>query len=80
MLMVRKVESPFVDVAEMVDSEQFGYQITIEQNLVPVLFVPPYRPLDVPEHCNSCTSCVRVTCPCRLNNSACSDYCKCGDW
>ncbi len=69
------IEAPFGNVMDMVDPENFGY----DGHLAPVLFDPPYRPLDVPEPCSTHTSCVRTSCKCRQNNISCSEYCKCGD-
>ena len=69
------LESPFGNISEVIDAEEFGYNSL----LAPIWHTPPYRPLDIPDPCSSCKSCVRVTCPCRQNDSACSQYCKCGE-
>ena len=69
------VEAPFGDARELMSAENYGYHI----DLTPKWFSPPYRPLDVPEPCQTCTSCVRASCPCRQRNIACSSYCKCVD-
>lgn len=69
------LESPFGNASEVIDAEEFGYNSL----LAPIWYTPPHRPLDIPDPCSSCTSCVRVTCPCRQNDSACSQYCKCGE-
>ena len=60
------------DASQILDVTEYGY----DSNLSPTWFVPPQRPLDIPEPCK-CKSCVRITCPCRQKQYACSHYCKC---
>ena len=55
--------------SQIFDITEYGY----DSNLSPTWFVPPPRPLDIPEPC-LCKSCVRITCPCRQKQYACSNY------
>ena len=66
------LESATGEASQILDFTEYGYY----GNLSPTWFVPPQRPLHIPEPCK-CKSCVRITCPCRQKQYACSIYCKC---
>ena len=68
------IESPFGNAKEVVDPEDCGY----DSSLAPVWFIAPQKPMDIPEPCSTCKSCVKTSCPCRQKQSACSKFCRCG--
>ena len=61
------------------DPNDYGYEIDVSINSIsPVLFQGPAKPTVVPDLCN-CKNCARRTCPCRIKNLPCSEYCGCCD-
>ena len=72
------LDAPFLNAADFMDPTSNGYTSHSEINmLAPSLFSGPQKPLDVPEPCTTCTTCARKTCPCRVANVSCSDFCGC---
>ena len=67
------LESPFGDARDFIDVENFGY----DSNYQPIWFISPQRPLDIPEPCKNCSTCIRSSCPCRKSGYACSKYFHC---
>lgn len=59
------------------DPSEFGYIWSDTDNVYyPVLAAEPFRPRDLPDPCK-CTTCIKKTCRCRLNNFKCVPYCSC---
>ena len=73
------IEAPFRNALEIMDPQDFGYVCNINENTVtPRFYSGPVKPLEVPEPCK-CTNCTKRTCNCRVNEMACSDYCRCAN-
>ena len=70
------LEAPFLNATERLDATDYGFNACPERNILePCLFSGPQKPVDVPDPCLNCTNCVKKTCPCRVTNVMCSDYC-----
>ena len=72
------LEAPFGNAAGIMDPDEFGYIVSMSSNSIkPLLFEGPSRPIDVPDPCSNCKTCVKRTCPCRQSALPCNDYCSC---
>ena len=73
------LDAPYLNAAERMDSQEYGYVFHLNENLiVPKFHDDVVKPHDVPEPCK-CTTCVKRTCSCREEEISCSVFCGCAD-
>lgn len=74
------LDAPFLNAADWLDPCDYGYTACPEMNTIePCLFSGFQRPQAVPEPCITCKTCAKRTCPCRVANVACNDFCGCSE-
>ena len=71
------LDAPFLNAAENIDPQEYGYVCHLNANLMePKLFHGLARPANVPDPCK-CTNCTKRTCSCRVSEISCSALCGC---
>lgn len=57
-------------------TENYGYKLTEDNRLLPIIIRGDCRPSNLPAPCK-CVTCVKSTCVCRQARLGCSKFCKC---
>ena len=70
------LHSAFLENIDL-DLLEYGYRLTEDSNLVPIISTKPTIPSNFRQPCN-CQECSKVSvCKCRLLEICCYQYCKC---
>lgn len=74
------LEAPYLNAAERLDPTEYGYDSHPDKRILePCLFLGPQKPMDVVEPCTNCKTCAKKTCPCKVAEVSCSDFCGCSE-
>ena len=70
------LHAPFVESIE-VNPEDYGYEFTADEMLLPIIVAGDTMPEDFPVPCNCMKCAKRNVCPCRVKQISCCKFCKC---
>ena len=70
------LHSPFLENIDL-DPLVYGYRLTEDSNLVPIISTKPAIPSNFPQPCNCQKYSKASVCKCQLLEICCFQYCKC---
>ena len=70
------LRSPFLENIDL-DPLVYGYRLTEDSNLVPIISTKPAIPSNFPQPCNCQKYSKASVCKCQLLEICCFQYCKC---